>query len=115
MLVGLDTLKDLPGKRKIAVLGDMKEIGRFSIEAHKDLGRTAKDIVDVLVTVGPEAKYIAEGATAAGMPKKNIHTFGTADVASSSVQEFIKKGDTVLVKASRSVRLDKVVEKIKAF
>lgn len=56
----LDALKSLPGKRKIAVLGDMLEIGKYAIEAHERVGRLAGKFADVLVTVGPRAKFLAE-------------------------------------------------------
>ena len=91
MHAALDTLKGLPGKRKIAVLGDMLEIGKYAIEAHERVGRLAAGFLDILVTVGPRAKFIAEAAKEAGMRKRNIYSFETADNAAKPVQDLLKK------------------------
>lgn len=113
MQAGLQSLKDLPGKRKVAVVGDMLEIGKYTIQAHEKIGQLAAKFADVLVTVGPRAKFIAEGARKAGF-KKELHEFESWSEASEPVQELIKKDDLVLVKASHSMQLDKIVEVIKA-
>ncbi|MDP3947127.1 MAG: UDP-N-acetylmuramoyl-tripeptide--D-alanyl-D-alanine ligase [bacterium] len=125
MHAALDTLRDLSAKggsasggkarRKVAVLGDMLEIGKYAIEAHEELGRLAAKVVDTLITVGPRAKFIAEGAKVAGMPKKKIMSFDSADEAKVSVQGLLRKGDIVLLKASRAIGLDKIVEEIRQF
>lgn len=70
MHAALDTLRDLPGKRKVAVLGDMRELGEYSMDAHERVGRVASQLVNVLVTVGPSGKLIAEAAKKHGLPKK---------------------------------------------
>ncbi|MCL5733663.1 MAG: UDP-N-acetylmuramoyl-tripeptide--D-alanyl-D-alanine ligase [Patescibacteria group bacterium] len=113
MHAALDTLKTLEAKRKIAVLGDMLEIGKYSLEAHEKLGRLAYGIIDVLFTVGPRAKFIAGAAIDAGMKKDKVFIFDTADEAKLKVREIIKKGDIVLIKASHAIGIDKVVEEIK--
>lgn len=115
MHAALDTLKGLPGKRKIAVLGDMLEIGKYTLEAHERLGRLAARAADVLVTVGPRAKFIAEAARVAGLQKNKILSFDAADEACKPVQDMIRKGDLILVKGSHAMELSKVVEEIKAF
>ena len=115
MHAALDTLKSLPAKRRIAVLGDMLEIGAYSLEAHQFIGEVAADIVDILVTVGSRAKFIAEGAKEKGMAKKNILTFDLAEEAQRPLQALIKKGDIILIKGSRAMELEKVVEEIRAF
>jgi len=114
MHAALDTLRDLPGKRKIAVLGDMLEIGKYAVEAHERVGRLAAKIADILVTVGPRAKFIAEAAKDEGLKRKDIFMFDTAEEASRPVQDLIKKGDLVLVKGSHAMELNKVVMEIKA-
>ncbi|MEK9180054.1 MAG: Mur ligase family protein [Patescibacteria group bacterium] len=111
----LDTLKSLPGRRKIAVLGDMLEIGKYAIEAHERAGRLAAKIADILITVGPRAKFIAEEAKANGLRRNKIYSFDTAEEAGRVLQDIMRKGDLVLVKASRAIGLDKVVEEVKAF
>lgn len=113
MHAAIDTLKEFEAKRKVAVLGDMLEIGKYAIEAHEQMGRLVAKVFDILVTVGPRAKFIADAANKAGMAKKNIYTFDIADDAKSTVQDVIKKGDFILVKASRAIGLDKIVEEIR--
>lgn len=114
MHAALDTLRDLPGKRKVAVLGDMRELGEYMMEAHERVGRMAAQTTNVLVTVGVGGKLIAEAAKKHGMPKRNIQSFDTADEAVDTVEKLIKKGDLVLVKGSHSMELDKIVEAIKS-
>jgi UDP-N-acetylmuramoyl-tripeptide--D-alanyl-D-alanine ligase len=113
MRSALETLAALPAKRKVAVLGDMLEIGKYTPEAHEAVGRLAARDADVLFTVGPRAKFIAEAARGAGMKRAVIFSFDTADEAIKPVKDFIKKGDLVLVKGSHSMELDKIVEEIR--
>ena len=113
MREAFETLSSLEAKRKIAVLGDMLELGKYSIEAHESLGRLAAKMVDVLVVVGPRAKFVAEAAREEGFPENKIMIFDSASEARESVQNLLKPGDLVLIKASRAIGLDKVVEEIK--
>jgi UDP-N-acetylmuramoyl-tripeptide--D-alanyl-D-alanine ligase len=115
MTSALETLQSLPGKRKVAVLGDMLELGKYTLEAHERIGTLAGSTVDTLVTVGPRAKFIAEAAIKAGLSRRNVTSFDTAEEAQQPVQALIKKGDLILIKASRGIHLEKVVEEIKAF
>jgi len=115
MHAALDTLRDLPAKRKIAILGDMLELGQYSLEAHEYLGEIAGEVVDVLVTVGPRAKFIAEGMKTKGAKSKIIVSFETADEAKIPVQDLIRKGDLILIKGSHALGLEKIVEEIRAF
>ncbi|MGC9968578.1 MAG: UDP-N-acetylmuramoyl-tripeptide--D-alanyl-D-alanine ligase [Minisyncoccia bacterium] len=114
MHAALDTLRDLPAKRRVAVLGDMLEIGKYAPEAHERVGRLAAGSADVLFTVGPRAKFIAEAAEEQGMKRSNVHSFDTADEAVELLQTLLKKGDLVLVKGSHAMELYKIVEEIKA-
>ncbi len=113
MHAALDTLKSLPAKRKVAVLGDMLEIGKYAIEAHEKVGRLAAKCADVLITVGPRGKLIAESSREAGLARKYISSFDVVDDALEPVLQTLRKGDLVLVKASRGIGLDKIVEAIK--
>ena len=113
MRSALETLAALPAKRKVAVLGDMLEIGKYTPEAHEAVGRLAARDADVLFTIGPRAKFIAEAARGAGMKRAVIFSFDTADEAIKPVKDFIKKGDLVLVKGSHSMELDKIVAEIR--
>ncbi|RJP45946.1 hypothetical protein C4587_00120 [Candidatus Parcubacteria bacterium] len=109
----LESLEDLPARRRIAVLGDMLELGPYAMETHEEIGRLAGKIADVLVTVGPRGKLVAEGARKARMNRKNILSFDLAEEAAKPVENLLKKGDLVLVKASRAIGLEKVVEEIR--
>jgi UDP-N-acetylmuramoyl-tripeptide--D-alanyl-D-alanine ligase len=113
MRSALETLQALPAKRKIAVLGDMLEIGKYTPEAHEMVGRMVPGAADVLFTIGPRAKFIAEAALGKKMKRANIFSFDTADDGRKPIQDFIKKGDLILIKGSHSMRLDKIVEEIR--
>jgi len=112
MRAALLTLKDIPAKRKVAILGDMLEIGVYSQEAHETAGRLAAHCADALITVGARAKFIADAAERAGMPGANIISVMTAEEAGTEAQNIISEGDLVLVKASRALHLEKTVEEI---
>lgn len=103
-----------PRGRKIAVLGDMLELGKYSIDEHKKAGAEAKKSCDILVTVGVRARNIAEGALNNGMDEKNIFQFDTSDESAKPVENLLSEGDIVLVKGSQGVRMEKIVEEIMA-
>jgi UDP-N-acetylmuramoyl-tripeptide--D-alanyl-D-alanine ligase len=113
MRSALETLAALPAKRKIAVLGDMLEIGKYTPEAHEMVGRLVAKDADVLFTVGPRAKFIAEAARGAGMKRAAIFSYDVVDEAITPIKNFIKKGDLVLVKGSHSMELHKIVDEIR--
>jgi len=113
MRAALETLRELKAKRKVAILGDMLEIGKYSLEAHEKIGKLAAGFVDLLITIGPRAKLIAGAAAKAGLDKENISSFLIAEEAKKEVELKIKKGDLILIKGSRAMGLDKVVEEIK--
>ncbi|MFZ2831843.1 MAG: UDP-N-acetylmuramoyl-tripeptide--D-alanyl-D-alanine ligase [Minisyncoccia bacterium] len=98
--------------RRIAVLGDMLELGKFTIEEHKKLGAQAGKFADCLFAVGPRAKYIVEGALASDMSEKNIIEFEDAPQAGKFIEGILLPGDVVLVKGSQGVRMERVVEEI---
>jgi UDP-N-acetylmuramoyl-tripeptide--D-alanyl-D-alanine ligase len=110
----LDIVDELDAKRKVAALGDMLELGKYTESEHINLGRYAARVLDYLITVGTRAKFIAEGAVEAGMEKKNIESFDTSEEAKERVQELVKEGDLVLVKGSQSMRMEKIVLEIMA-
>ena len=115
VLAALEVLKALPAERKIAVLGDMLELGKFTIEEHKRVGRWVKEYnVDLLFTVGPRAKFIADEARAIGFNPENIFEFSSSDETKKSLQEKIKKEDLLLIKGSQAMRMEKIVEEIMA-
>lgn len=111
----LATLGELKGvKRKIAVLGDMMELGQFSIREHERIGRLVPHVADILVTVGVRARGFSKGAVDAGMNPKNIFEYDDALTAGQDIQTFIKTGDAILVKGSQSIRAELFVEELMA-
>ncbi len=100
--------------RKIAVIGDMMELGNYTPEAHRSLGTMASKIVDILVCVGVRAKFIADGALSSGMTKKKIMLFDDSLSAGKALDLIIKKGDTILVKGSQYMRMERTVLEIMA-
>ena len=107
-LAALNLLEELPG-RHIAVLGDMLELGAAEEESHQRVGRRARAVSDILVTVGEKARLIAYEAIIAGMPSSRVVWAATPDQAVAVLQDLIEEGDTVLIKGSRSVGLEAVV------
>ena len=103
------------GGKHIAVLGDMRELGRYSERGHVDVGAHVANLpVDLLVTVGEQARDIARGALTAGMDQAAVFTYGNAADAGKFVQKRIEKGDIVLVKGSQGARTEKVVKELMA-
>jgi UDP-N-acetylmuramoyl-tripeptide--D-alanyl-D-alanine ligase len=98
--------------RKIAVLGDMLELGKFSAEQHKQIGQKVADVAQVLFTVGVRARGIAEGALAGGMAESNIFQYDDVQRAGQELQAFLKSGDVVLVKASQGIRAERIIEEV---
>lgn len=98
--------------RKIAILGDMMELGKYSHEEHLKVGEHASRASDFLVTVGIRARAIAEGALDGGMLDEKILQFDSSVEAATAVKSMIFKGDLILVKGSQSTRMEKIVEEI---
>jgi UDP-N-acetylmuramoyl-tripeptide--D-alanyl-D-alanine ligase len=106
----LKTLKETLTKgRKIAVLGDMLELGSYSVNSHKEGGKLVAESADVLLTVGVRARDFKESALEAGMSKDSAWSFATSTEAGEFLKEFIKEGDIILVKGSQGVRMEKAV------
>ena len=104
----LRTLASLPHTgRRSAMLGDMIELGPYSVAEHEKVGRMAAHAADVLVTVGVRARSIAASAEAAGMQRANIFQFDRAVDAAEHVQTIIAEGDVVLIKGSQSMRMER--------
>lgn len=111
----LQALKELSyAKRKIAVLGDMLELGKYSASEHRRIGAKVAETANVLFAVGIRAQNIAEGALSAGMSEKNIFQYEDVSRVSRELQNFLKLGDIVLIKASQGVRAEKIVEEVMA-
>lgn len=110
MRAALDTLKLLPGKRKIAALGDMRELGPESEWWHRETGRYVVGRADRLICVGPLGRFLAEGAIEAGFPPAEVRVLDTPEHAANLLDSMLDAGDTVLFKASRGVGLERAVE-----
>lgn len=109
----LDVMKGLKAKRKIAVLGDMRELGRYEREAHEQVGKWVREVCQVLVTAGEAGGIIAESAIAAGMPKESVFHFPSAVEAVFPVRDLLKAGDLVLIKASHSLHFEQIVDAVR--
>lgn len=116
MRAAVTTLADMRAHgARIAVLGDMAELGSLTELAHFRIGEeVARSGIESLVTAGPMARRIAEGAIAAGMPPFAVRPCGDVDEASEVLDDLLSSGDIVLVKASRSMGLERIVERILA-
>lgn len=107
------TLKDIKSKsRKIAVLGDMLELGRHTEEAHKNIGKVASENVDILIVVGPRSQFIKNGAIENGMQEENIHEFSNSTIVGGFLKTFLQAGDIILIKGSQGIRMERAVGEI---
>jgi UDP-N-acetylmuramoyl-tripeptide--D-alanyl-D-alanine ligase len=104
----------VPGRRRVAVLGDMLELGERGPALHRERGRALGGRVDAVVGVGPLAQEIVEGAREAGLPAAALHHFATSAEAVAALRDLVRPGDAVLVKGSRGVRLEAVVDALAA-
>ncbi len=107
----LKTLAMMEGGRKIAVLGDMLELGDLAVQAHVDIGLAAREAgVDMLVVVGQLAKLISRAAIDAGLPVESVSEFDDSHEAAREVPAKLRERDVVLVKGSRALKMERVVE-----
>lgn len=113
VLAALETLREFPcAGRRVAVLGDMAELGPHSAEAHAEVGRRAAQVkVDQLFAVGKMAGVMGAAARAAGLLR--VIEMGEVETVANAVRQFVRIGDVVLLKASRATRLERVGEVLK--
>jgi len=114
MEAAIDSLKSFEGRRKIVALGDMLEIGEYAPEAHKRIGAKVSQSADLIFTIGPRAKFIAEGAIKFNFPQDKIFSFMDSEEAGKAIQKQLKEGDIILVKGSRGMKMEKIVKEIMA-
>ena len=113
MKSSLEILKNKEADRRIAVLGDMLELGAFSKDLHEEVGRAVyENKMDILVTVGNDAKYIANAAKNVGMKKENVFVFDTNEEAISFLKENKQAHDAILLKASNGMHFIEIVESL---
>ncbi len=95
----------------VAVLGDMLELGDAADDAHREIGRIAARLgVDVIIAMGALAKYIIDGAIEAGMARDQVTAAGSHTEAGTLLRELSRSGDTVLIKGSRGMKMEKILE-----
>jgi UDP-N-acetylmuramoyl-tripeptide--D-alanyl-D-alanine ligase len=113
MLAALQTLQELPCKgRRVAVLGDMAEQGAHSEAAHEEVGRQAAELgIGQLFTIGKMASVTARAAKDAGLTR--VMEFSDVETAGAALKSFMKNGDLILLKASRSSRLERISDALK--
>ena len=116
MRAALDTLCSLPAAgRRMAVLGDMRELGKWTDQFHREIGAAAARCrLDRLICVGDSAALIGAAAQAAGMNERQVSFHGNATAAAAEVAGWVRGGDLVLLKASRAVGLEKIAQAIAA-
>jgi UDP-N-acetylmuramoyl-tripeptide--D-alanyl-D-alanine ligase len=105
----LDLLARVDARRRVAVLGDMLELGAEGPKLHREAGRQAAAVCDLLVTVGELALGYAEGALAAGMDPARVVRYPSVEAAGEGLPGLLEPGDALLVKGSRGLRLERLV------
>ena len=109
-LAALNLLADLEigHGRRIAVLGDMLELGSYEEEGHRIVGARVADVADILITVGQRARLIAEEALASGLPATKVQAVADSETALAGLRSMLGPGDVVLVKGSRASHMDEI-------
>lgn len=117
MKSGLEVLSVTPPKnienpcRRVAVLGDMLELGDFAKEAHKSVGTLCCEYdLDCLIAVGPNGRFVAEGAIEGGFNSSELYVFYDNTTAIEHINEILKPNDVILFKGSRGMRLEEIAD-----
>ncbi len=114
MKSSIEYLATLSHNKRIAVLGDMLELGEYSERLHRQVGTDVyRNNIDILITVGTQAKFIAEEAEDLGMDRRNIYVFDENNQAIIKLQDFMKEGNlAILIKASNGMGFQEIFENI---
>ncbi|MFN2304102.1 MAG: glutamate ligase domain-containing protein, partial [Anaerolineales bacterium] len=113
-IAALQFLKDLPGRR-VAILGDMLELGPYEQAGHASVGAMIPGSADFLVLVGQRSKAIAQAAIAKGFSEDNLRWYPDSDQAAQLVVKTIQKGDVVLIKGSNSMHMDHILTALQEY
>jgi UDP-N-acetylmuramoyl-tripeptide--D-alanyl-D-alanine ligase len=105
----LDLLATLPARRRVAVLGEMLELGDAHETGHADTGRAAAEVAGLLIVVGDGAGALAEGALQAGLAPDRVLLVDDAEAALDALRPRLRAGDTILVMGSRGIGLERLV------
>jgi UDP-N-acetylmuramoyl-tripeptide--D-alanyl-D-alanine ligase len=109
VISALKTLKSVTTNgKKIAILGDMLELGKYSSEQHRMVGREVVGIVDLLITVGGRSKSTADEAISKGFNRENVMSFDRSSDLASKIANYVGQNDVVLIKGSQSIRMERV-------
>ena len=99
--------------RRLIVLGEMLELGRYAQTAHEDVGKHIASLpIDLLVTVGEQARDISRAALEAGFPQDRVFTYSRSPEAGKFIQKQMSQGDIILIKGSQGSRMEKVTKEI---
>lgn len=110
-IAALNLLDELEG-RKIAVLGDMLELGDYEHEGHEKVGMRALEVADVVVTLGPLGRIIGETALRWGMSSDAVHMLDDNDEAVRLLKDLVRGDDVILVKGSRALKMEQIVDSL---
>jgi len=113
MKAALETLSHFVQRRRVAILGDMLELGKYTTEAHEEIGKEVIKKVDFLICVGSAARLIAESAIKHGFDKNKVLVFNNSESASKIIKKEISSNDAILIKGSHAMQLEKIVEELK--
>nr|WP_288087803.1 UDP-N-acetylmuramoyl-tripeptide--D-alanyl-D-alanine ligase [Roseiflexus sp.] len=113
MQAALNLLAELDGRR-IAILGDMLELGSIEEEAHRMVGARAAEVAQILITVGQRARWIANEAQQAGLPADQVYAVDDNDAAAHLARNLLAPGDFVLIKGSRGMFMETIVSQLQA-
>lgn len=106
----MNVLALVSAKRRIAVVGDMLELGRYSVEEHARVGRLAAGKVDIVIAVGIRARALALAARESGMSEEYARMYDTAQEAAVFLKELAAPGDAILIKGSQSMRMERITQ-----
>lgn len=110
-LAALELLSGLSGRR-VAILGDMMELGQYEEKGHQSVGESAAAMADLLILVGARSQITARAALSAGMPKNKVVSFENSDSAAESIAQLVAAGDTILIKGSHSMQMDRILRRL---
>jgi UDP-N-acetylmuramoyl-tripeptide--D-alanyl-D-alanine ligase len=112
MLAALNLLSEIDGTRRIAVLGDMLELGQYEKQSHQMIGMRAAQVADLLVTLGPRAHMYAAAARNSGVRAPRIMEFDESDEVVSWLLKNLRDTDVALLKGSHGLRMDRIVAEV---
>jgi UDP-N-acetylmuramoyl-tripeptide--D-alanyl-D-alanine ligase len=112
-LAALNLLAELDAPRKVAIFGDILELGDFEDEGHRIVGRRSAAVVQQLISVGPKARIIADAALDSGLKPEQVIAFEDKATAIERLHDLIQEGDIILVKGSRGVKMEDIVDALR--